>query len=63
MTHMKQTGMIPKGAKPTSGPHTTREKRSENEERRLDPKCWKGYHKQGTKLKGGKRVNNCVKNS
>ena len=35
----------------------------EDEERRLDPKCWKGYHKQGTKLKGGKRVNNCVKNS
>lgn len=38
-------------------------KKSENEERRLDPKCWKGYHKQGTKLKDGKRVNNCVKNS
>lgn len=37
--------------------------RSENEERRIDPKCWKGYHKQGTKLKGGVRVNNCVKNS
>lgn len=36
---------------------------AEAEERRLDPKCWKGYHKQGTKLKGGKRVNNCVKNS
>lgn len=36
---------------------------SESEERRIDPKCWKGYHKQGTKLKGGKRVNNCVKNS
>jgi hypothetical protein len=28
---------------------------------RLDPKCWKGYKKQGTKLKGGVRVNNCVK--
>jgi hypothetical protein len=36
--------------------------KDENEERRLDPKCWKGYHKQGTKLKDGKRVNNCVKN-
>ena len=34
----------------------------ENEERRIDPKCWKGYHKQGTKLKNGVRVNNCVKN-
>lgn len=38
------------------------EGKNENEERRLDPKCWKGYHKQGTKMKGGKRVNNCVKN-
>lgn len=30
-------------------------------EQRLDPKCWKGYRKQGTKMKGGVRVNNCVK--
>ena len=29
---------------------------------RLDPKCWTGYKKQGTKLKGGVRVNNCVPN-
>jgi hypothetical protein len=28
---------------------------------RLDPKCWKGYRKSGTKIKGGVRVNNCVK--
>lgn len=28
---------------------------------RLDPKCWDGYKKQGTKMKGGVRVNNCVK--
>jgi len=27
---------------------------------RLDPKCWKGYKKSGTKIKGGVRVNNCV---
>ena len=32
-----------------------------NEKQRLDPKCWKGYKKQGTKMKGGVRVNNCVK--
>jgi len=25
-----------------------------------DPKCWTGYKKQGTKIKGGTRVNNCV---
>jgi hypothetical protein len=28
---------------------------------RLDAKCWDGYKKQGTKMKGGTRVNNCVK--
>ena len=32
-----------------------------NEKQRLDPKCWDGYKKQGTKMKGGVRVNNCVK--
>ena len=31
------------------------------EKRRLDSSCWKGYRKAGTKLKGGVRVNNCVK--
>jgi hypothetical protein len=31
------------------------------EKQRLDPKCWKGYKKQGTKMKGDTRVNNCVK--
>jgi hypothetical protein len=30
------------------------------EKQRLDPKCWSGYKKQGTKMKGGVRVNNCV---
>ena len=33
------------------------------EKQRLDPKCWKGYKKQGTKIKGGVRVNNCVPES
>lgn len=28
---------------------------------RLDSSCWKGYRKSGTKVKGGTRVNNCVK--
>jgi len=32
----------------------------DEEKERLDPKCWKGYKKQGTKMKGGVRVNNCV---
>jgi hypothetical protein len=30
------------------------------EKQRLDPKCWTGYRKAGTKMKGGVRVNNCV---
>lgn len=29
---------------------------------RLDRRCWTGYRKQGTKIKGGVRVNNCVAN-
>lgn len=28
---------------------------------RLDPSCWKGYRKVGTKIKGGVRVNDCEK--
>jgi hypothetical protein len=32
----------------------------ESDKQRLDPKCWKGYRKAGTKMKGGVRVNNCV---
>jgi hypothetical protein len=40
-------------------PKTVKEKKKQ----RLDPKCWKGYKKQGTKMKGGVRVNNCVPES
>jgi hypothetical protein len=36
-------------------------KESKEEKRRLDPKCWKGYRKAGTKLKDGTRVNKCIK--
>lgn len=35
---------------------------TEGVKQRLDPKCWKGKHKEGTKIKGGIRVNNCVPN-
>ena len=35
---------------------------SEAIKQRLDAKCWKGKHKEGTKIKGGIRVNNCVPN-
>jgi ribosomal protein S13 len=37
------------------------EKKKKKVKQRLDPKCWKGYRKDGTKMKDGKRVNNCVK--
>ena len=35
---------------------------SKASKQRLDPKCWTGKHKEGTKIKGGVRVNNCVPN-
>jgi len=38
----------------------TAERVINEEKQRLDPSCWKGYKKQGTKMKGGVRVNNCV---
>jgi hypothetical protein len=37
------------------------EKSVGEEKQRLDPSCWKGYRKSGTKMKGDTRVNNCVK--
>ena len=40
------------------------ERPEENEEKQkgVDGKaCWKGYRREGTKMKGGKRVDNCVK--
>ncbi len=36
-------------------------KKTNEEKQRLDPECWDGYHKDGTKMKSGVRVNNCVK--
>ena len=33
----------------------------DEEKQRLDPECWDGYKKDGTKMKNGTRVNNCVK--
>jgi hypothetical protein len=39
-----------------------RNKVEEAIKQRLDPKCWTGKHKEGTKIKGGVRVNNCVPN-
>ena len=44
-----------------AGRNKKKEQGVEEEKQRLDPKCWTGYKKQGTKMKGGVRVNNCVK--
>jgi biotin operon repressor len=38
----------------------SKKEKQTDEDQRLDPKCWKGYRKAGTKMKGGTRVNNCV---
>jgi hypothetical protein len=35
---------------------------TEATKQRLDAKCWSGKHKEGTKVKSGVRVNNCVPN-
>ena len=40
--------------------HHVASKNIDEEKERLDPSCWKGYKKQGTKMKGDTRVNNCV---
>ena len=39
------------------GSYNRKETFDEDEEK----SCWKGYKKKGTKMKGDKRVNNCVK--
>jgi hypothetical protein len=36
-------------------------KKTNEEKQRLDPECWDGYKKDGTKMKNVTRVNNCVK--
>ena len=41
-------------------PFTKKDDNVQEEKQRLDPKCWDGYKKQGTKMKGDTRVNNCV---
>lgn len=36
-------------------------KKKPETKQRIDASCWPGYKKQGTKVKAGTRVNNCVK--
>jgi hypothetical protein len=64
--HMKKTlgDRIPQPTKRDKdgklSPFTKKDDNVQEEKQRLDPKCWDGYKKQGTKMKGDKRVNNCV---
>ena len=46
---------------PPKPPEPKKDEKTDEEKQRLDPSCWKGYRKQGTKMKGDTRVNNCVK--
>ena len=58
------TKTIPNNPQPFNGSsriEPTLEQGVAEEKTRLDPKCWDGYKKDGTKMKGGVRVNNCVK--
>ncbi len=54
----KDTGMYHQSNK--AGRDKRENDNIDEEKQRLDPKCWDGYKKQGTKMKGGKKVNNCV---
>ena len=50
----------PQSLNKTTAPVYLNEQEIDEEKQRLDPKCWTGYKKQGTKMKGDTRVNNCV---
>ena len=47
---------------PDKKPEEPKDKEVAEVKQRLDAKCWTGKHKEGTKIKGGVRVNNCVPN-
>jgi hypothetical protein len=62
--HMRKSG---EKGRPTAQAWKDSAKTAESEsldeiKQRLDAKCWTGKHKEGTKIKGGVRVNNCVPN-
>jgi len=58
MRGLKTYGKTQQASQRFTQPAAIQEK---EEKRRLDPKCWKGYRKVGTKLKDDTRVNKCVK--
>jgi hypothetical protein len=59
--NIKKPVALPKQAKPQVKLPQQQEPQPMEAKQRLDPSCWKGYRKAGTKMKGGTRVNNCVK--
>ena len=56
----RTTGKIPAGKPGKVHSKMSNTDEVDEEKQRLDPSCWKGYKKQGTKMKGDTRVNNCV---
>jgi hypothetical protein len=56
----RTTGKIPAGKPGKVHSMMSNPDEVDEEKQRLDPKCWTGYKKQGTKMKGDTRVNNCV---
>jgi len=56
----RTTGKIPAGKPGKVYNKMSNTDEVDEEKQRLDPKCWTGYKKQGTKMKGDTRVNNCV---
>ncbi len=56
IAHGKQADVIEKHIDEMESPMKAKKKGMDGKA------CWKGYTLRGTKMKGGKRVDNCVKN-
>ncbi len=56
VAHGKQAKTIEKHIDDMESPMKAKKKGMDNKA------CWKGYSLRGTKMKGGKRVDNCVEN-
>jgi len=56
VAHGKQAKTIQKNINDMESPAKAKEKGMDGKA------CWEGYSLRGTKMKGGKKVDNCVKN-
>jgi hypothetical protein len=57
---LKKQGVAEAGRAAQQAAFAISKQKEVDEDQRLDPHCWKGYRKAGTKMKGGTRVNKCV---